>query len=74
MTIKEAIHKMEFMKLGYMRLCDQSVVDGTVLGEGIKGYWKANTPMSEIYTSHAEACQLAILALQQIEAEGWTTE
>lgn len=68
MTIKEAIDKMEFMKMGYVQLLKQSVVDGTVLGEGIKGYWKADTPMSEIYQAHVDACEMSIEALKKWEA------
>ena len=74
MTIGEAIHKMEFMRDGYRRLLAEAVRKGTILGEGVEGYWEADTPMNEIYKAHIEACQLSILALQQIEAEGWTTE
>jgi hypothetical protein len=68
MTIKEAIHKMEFMKLGYERLRDQSVTSGAVLGEGIKGYWAADTPMSELYQAHVDACEMSIEALKKWEA------
>ena len=68
MTIKDAIHKMEFMRAGYIKLRDQNVMDGTVLGEGIKGHWKSDTPMSEIYQAHIDACEMAIEALRKWEA------
>lgn len=67
MTIKDAIHKMEFMKNGYRKLLQQGVVEGKVLGEGIAGHWKSNTPMSEIYQAHIDACDMAIMALQKLE-------
>lgn len=68
MTIGEAIHKMEFMKAGYIKLRDQSVMDGTVLGEGIKGHWSSDTPMSAIYQSHIDALEMGIEALKKWEA------
>ena len=69
MEIKDAIHKMHFMKQGYQRLLEERVKDGSVLGYGIKGYWEASTPMTEIYQAHIDACDLAITALKKMEAE-----
>lgn len=70
MTVKDAIHKMEFMKRGYQKLLEQKVKDGTVLGEGIEGHWEANTPLTEIYQAHIDACEMAIIALKKLEARG----
>lgn len=70
MTVKEAIHKMEFMKRGYQKLLEQKVKNGTVLGDGIEGYWEANTPLTEIYQACIDACEQAIIALKKLEARG----
>jgi len=61
---------MEFMKRGYQKLLEQKVKDGTVLRDGIEGYWEANTPLTAIYQSHIDACELAIIALKKLEARG----
>lgn len=68
MTIGEAIHKMEFMKAGYIQLRDQSVSEGKVLGNGIEGHWASDTPMSHIYQQHIDACEMSIEALRKWEA------
>lgn len=70
MTVKEAIHKMEFMKRGYQKMLEQKVKDGAVLGDGIEGYWEANTPLTEIYQAHVDACGMAIIALKKLEETG----
>lgn len=70
MTIKEAIHKMEFMKMGYQKLLEQKVKNGTVLRDDIEGYWEANTPLTEIYQAHIDACGMAIIALKKLEETG----
>lgn len=70
MTVKDAIHKMEFMKRGYQKLLEQKVKDGAVLGDDIEGYWEANTPLTEIYQAHIDACDMAIIALKKLEETG----
>lgn len=65
MEIKEAIHKLKFMRDGYLKLITERVSEGTLVGTDITGTWSADTPLTEVYKAHVEACNMAISALEK---------
>ena len=65
MTNQEAINKMKFMKNGYQKLIDENCAEGEVVGTDVTGTWKRNTPLTEVYQKHIDACDMAIEALEK---------
>lgn len=66
MTVDEAKHKMDFLKKAYQKLIDEKVDSGKIIGDGVMGEWKAETPLDEAYKDMIEALEMAIKALGQI--------
>lgn len=64
MTIDEAKHKLDFMKKAYQKLIDEKVDSGKLVGDGVSGEWKAETPLDEAYKSMIDALEMAIKALE----------
>jgi hypothetical protein len=71
MTVDEAKHKMDFLKKAYQKLIDEKVDSGKLIGDGVMGEWKAETPIDEAYKDMIEALDLAIKALEQTEQTRW---
>ena len=69
MTIQYAIHKMEGIKKGYQKLLDEKVQEGMVVGSDVTGTWSSNTPLTDVYRTYVDVCQVAIVALKRMEAE-----
>ena len=69
MTREEAIRKMEFCKNAYQKLIDEEVDNGTFVGAGVNGVWKADTPLTKAYSDMVDACDMAIKALEQEPCE-----
>lgn len=65
MTIEEAIRLMRFMSNAYQRLIDENCEEGKAVGTGIEGTWKSNTPLTEVYQKHIDACDMAVEALEK---------
>ena len=65
MTVEEAIHKLEYSKKAYQTLIDEKVDSGKLVGDGVRGEWKAETSLNEVYKSMIEALDMAIKALEQ---------
>ena len=64
MTVEEAIHKLEYSKKAYQTLIDEKVDSGKLVGDGVRGEWKAETSLNEVYKSMIEALDMAINALE----------
>ena len=69
MEIKDAIHKMEGIKKGYQKLLDEKVQEGMVVGSDVTGTWSSDTPLTDVYQTYVEVCQVAIIALKKMEAD-----
>ena len=69
MTVDEANHKMDFLKKAYQKLIDENVDSGKLVGDGVMGEWKAETPLDEAYKDMIEALDLVIKALEQQPCE-----
>ena len=69
MTREEAIRKLEYSKKAYQTLIDEKVDSGKLVGEDVKGEWKADTPLDEVYKSMIDALEIAIKALEQESCE-----
>lgn len=69
MTREEAKHKLDFMKKAYQKLIDEKVDSGKLVGDGVRGEWKAEAPLDEAYKDMIEALDLAIKALGQQPCE-----
>ena len=65
MKIEETICLMKFMRNGYQKLIDENCAEGTVVGTDVIGTWKSNTPLTEVYQKHIDACDMAIEALEK---------
>jgi hypothetical protein len=65
MTNEKAKHKMDFLKKAYQKLIDEKVDSGKLVGDGVRGEWKAETPLDEAYKDIIEALDMAIEALEQ---------
>ena len=65
MKIEEAISKMKYMRDAYQTLIDQNCTEGNVVGTNVTGTWKSNTPLTEVYQNHINACSMAIEALEK---------
>lgn len=65
MTREEAKHKLDFMKKAYQKLIDEKVDSGKLVGDGVRGEWKAEAPLDEAYKDMIEALDMAIKALEQ---------
>ena len=65
MTREEAIHKLEYSKKAYQTLIDEKVDSGKLVGDGVRGEWKAETSLNEVYKSMIEALDMAIEALKR---------
>jgi len=65
MTVDEAKHKMDFLKKAYQKLIDEKVDSGKLVGDGVMGEWKAETPIDEAYKDMIEALDLVIKVLEQ---------
>ena len=59
MTIDKVIHKLDFSISAYQKLIDEHVSDGEVVGTGVRGTWKANTPLNKSYQDMIDAFQFA---------------
>ena len=64
MTREEAKHKLDFMKKAYQKLIDEKVDSGKLVGDGVSGEWKTETPLDEAYKSMIDALEMAIKALE----------
>lgn len=69
MTVQEAKHKLDFMKKAYQKLIDEKVDSGKLVGDGVRGEWRAETSLDEAYESMIEALDMAIKALEQQPCE-----
>jgi hypothetical protein len=69
MTREEAKYKLDFIKKGYQKLIDEKVDSGKLVGDGVRGEWKAETPLDEVYKDMIEALNMAIEALKQESCE-----
>lgn len=69
MNIEEAKHKLDFIKKAYQKLIDEKVDSGKLVGDGVMGEWKAETPLDEAYKSMIDALEMAITALEQEPCE-----
>lgn len=69
MNREEAKHKLDYMKKAYQKLIDEKVDSGKLVGDGVRGEWKAETPLDEAYKSMIDALEIAIKALQQEPCE-----
>lgn len=65
MKIEEAKHKLDYMKKAYQKLIDEKVDSGKLVGDGVRGEWKAETQLDEAYKSMIDALEMAIKALEQ---------
>lgn len=74
MTTEEAKHKLDFMKKAYQKLIDEKVDSGKLVGDGVRGEWKAEAPLDEAYKDMIGALDMAIKALEQQPKTGhWIT-
>lgn len=65
MTNEEAIKSIITIRDGYLKLIEEKVDSGKVVGsDGLIGEWKANTPLDNIYKHSADALDVAISALE----------
>lgn len=67
MTYEEIIKKLDFLIRSYQNLIDNQVSEGEIVGPGVKGTWKADTPIIESYQNMIEALTLAKLAIKQYQ-------
>jgi hypothetical protein len=67
MTNEYAKHKLKFLKKAYQKLIDEKVDSGKLVGDGVRGEWKAETLLDEAYKEMIEALDMAIKALEQTE-------
>ena len=67
MTYEEIIKKLDFLIRSYQNLIDNQVSEGEIVGPGVKGTWKADTPIIELYQNMIEALTLAKLAIKQYQ-------
>ena len=66
MTREEVLKSLTTIRDGYLRLIDEKVDSGKVVGtDGLRGEWKSNTPLDDIYRHSAEALDMAIKVLEQ---------
>ena len=65
MTYEEATKKLDFLIRSYQNLIDNQVSEGEIVGPGVKGTWKADTPIIESYQNMIEALMLAKLVIKQ---------
>lgn len=65
MTRERAIHKIDFSIKAYQNLIDQNVRAGEVLGDGVKGQWKADKAPIQEYQEMIDALTMAKDALQE---------
>ena len=65
MTYEEVTKKLDFLIRSYQNLIDNQVSEGEIVGPGVKGTWKADTPLIEAYQNMIEALMLAKLAIKQ---------
>ena len=63
--LEKAKHKMDFLKKAYQKLIDEKVDSGKLVGDGVMGEWKAETPIDEAYKDMIEALDLVIKVLEQ---------
>lgn len=69
MTNEEAKHKLKFLKKAYQKLIDEKVDSGKLVGDDVRGEWKAETLLDEAYKEMIEALEIAIKALEQQPSE-----
>lgn len=67
MTHEEVVKKLDFLIRSYQNLIDNQVSEGEIVGPGVKGTWKADTPIIESYQNMIEALTLAKLAIKQYQ-------
>ena len=67
MTYEEVTKKLDFLIRSYQNLIDNQVSEGEIVGPGVKGTWKADTPIIESYQNMIEALTLAKLAIKQYQ-------
>lgn len=67
MTVKDALHTLKFMRNGYQKLLDEGCDRGRVVGNGVKGYWKSDTPLRLVYQKHVDAIDMAIEYMEMLE-------
>ena len=65
MKIEDAIRIMRFMRNGYQKLIDEDCSEGDVVGTDVTGTWKSDTPLTEVYQKHIDACDMAIETLKK---------
>ena len=69
MTNEEAVRKLEYSKTAYQMLIDEKVDSGKLVGQDVKGEWKADTPLDEAYKSMIEALEMGIEAIKALDQE-----
>lgn len=67
MTNGKTIHKLEYMKKAYQTLIDEKVDSGKLVGDGVKGEWKAETPLDKAYKDMIEALGMAIKSIEALD-------
>ncbi|MBR2551019.1 MAG: hypothetical protein IKE92_13575 [Clostridiales bacterium] len=67
MTYEEVIKKLNFLIRSYQNLIDNQVSEGEIVGPGVKGTWKADTPIIESYQNMIEALTLAKLVIKKYQ-------
>ena len=67
MTHEEVVKKLDFLIRSYQNLIDNQVSEGEIVGPGVKGTWKADTPIIKSYQNMIEALTLAKLAIKQYQ-------
>lgn len=67
MTHEEVVKKLDFLIRSYQNLIDNQVSEGEIVGPGVKGAWKADTPIIKSYQNMIEALTLAKLAIKQYQ-------
>lgn len=67
MTHEEVTKKLDFLIRSYQNLIDNQVSEGEIVGPGVKGTWKTDTPIIKTYQNMIEALTLAKLAIKQYQ-------
>ena len=67
MTYEEVTKKLDFLIRSYQNLIDNQVSEGEIVGPGVKGTWKADTPIIESYQNMIKALTLAKLVIKKYQ-------
>ena len=67
MTNEKAKHELDFLKKAYQKLIDEKVDSGKLVGDGVRGEWKAETPLDEAYKDIIKALDFAIKSIEALD-------